>query len=253
MPESCLFCDNNSGSREHLWPAWIHRSHDFGPLRMQLGAGPVEIAPDPEQTVNTVRSTCNNGWMSRLEEKNIPAIGAMFESTPAAIDAGRQKLLWAWAVMKTMVNDSEREEGPRFHTRNECLNMRISRQIPARTRVWIFALTEKHIGAFGTDFVMMDGYGKTRVDMGSVATIVAGHFGVQVVTTHVKAEFATSGVPEDPPIPVDFLEMLLSMRLGARKAVDWPPKIAFTNGGPLGIAYMMERWRRRQGCQGDKR
>jgi hypothetical protein len=210
---------------------------------MQRGTGPVEITPDPEHTVSTVCSTCNNGWMSRLEEKNIPAIGAMFENTPTAIDAGRQKLLWAWAVMKTMINDSDREEGPRFYTRNECINMRLSRQIPARTRMWILALTEKHIGAFGTDFVMLDGYGKTRVGMGSVATIVAGHFGVQVVIAHVNDEYAASGIPEDQPIPVVWPEMLIAMKLNARKAVSWPPKIPFTNGGPLGIGYMMERWR----------
>jgi len=28
-----------------------------------------------------------------------------------------------------------------------------------------------------------------------------------------------------------------------KKKIDWPPKISFTNGGPRGIAYLMNRWR----------
>jgi hypothetical protein len=27
-----------------------------------------------------------------------------------------------------------------------------------------------------------------------------------------------------------------------RQSVEWPPKVSFTNGGRLGIGYLMDRW-----------
>ena len=242
MPESCLFCDNHAGSREHFWPAWIHRRHDFGPLRVQKGTGPEVADPSPERTVNTVCRECNNGWMSKLEEKNVPALGEMLDNEPFLIDAGRQRLLCEWAVMKTMLNDSDRDGNPRFYTREECANMRLCHQIPPRTRLWICALNELHIGAFGTDFVVLDGYGKIRLGMGSVTTIVVGHFGIQVVTIHINDEYEAK-VPADQPTPEDWPEMLIPMKLGNNRNVSWPPQVPFTNGGPLGIGYLMQRWR----------
>lgn len=51
MPELCLFCDNDSGSREHLWPKWIHERKDIGPLRLQVGNSAEKVVPNPEQKV----------------------------------------------------------------------------------------------------------------------------------------------------------------------------------------------------------
>jgi len=33
----CIFCNNESGSEEHLWAAWMHRLLKFGPIRVQEG------------------------------------------------------------------------------------------------------------------------------------------------------------------------------------------------------------------------
>src|ERR1700756_463352 len=48
MPTQCLFCDNQSGSKEHLWPKWIHERKHFGPLRIQRGSSEKRIIPHPE-------------------------------------------------------------------------------------------------------------------------------------------------------------------------------------------------------------
>jgi hypothetical protein len=77
MPELCLFCDSSSGSREHLWPKWIHERVDFGPLKMDRYKSAQIIIPDPQITVKTVCEKCNNGWMSDLETKSIPLVGGM--------------------------------------------------------------------------------------------------------------------------------------------------------------------------------
>ncbi len=92
----CIFCNNESGSEEHLWAAWMHRLLKFGPIRVQEGTGPETIDPDPEKTINTVCHTCNNTWMSQLEEKNIPSLRPMLQNQPTMIDPGRQRLLTEW-------------------------------------------------------------------------------------------------------------------------------------------------------------
>src|SRR5260370_3155867 len=172
MHPLCIFCDNESGSEEHLWGAWIHRRVKFGPIRMQEGTGPELIDDDPERTINTVCHTCNNTWMSRLEEKNIPAVGDMLENKPTVIDAGRQRLLMEWAVKTAIVMDSikDRHGDEKFYTRDECVAMRLSQEIPKGSRMWIGALTESHLGAFGTDFTIL-GTDRTRIGTGIANTI----------------------------------------------------------------------------------
>src|ERR1700760_3496429 len=58
----CIFCNNESGSEEHLWPDWVHRfikanNTQLGGLRVQEGTGPETIQDDLEITINTVCHT----------------------------------------------------------------------------------------------------------------------------------------------------------------------------------------------------
>ena len=64
MLESCLFCDNASGSREHLFPKWVLERLGIQQVRMQRGQGRTKII-NPELKAKTVCGTCNNGSMSR--------------------------------------------------------------------------------------------------------------------------------------------------------------------------------------------
>jgi len=241
----CIFCNNESGSEEHIWPAWIHRHRNFGPLKMQEGSGPQIIADDPEQTVNTVCRNCNNTWMSELEQKNVPSLRPMVDGKPIEIDPGRQRLLREWAVKTAMINDSTklRNGNPQFYTRQERTAMRESRAIPPLTRIWLGQIDENwHIGIHGTDFTLVDG-NKLRLGEGSVTTIYMGCFVVQVVTEHLKPEYADPGFKGVNPKPRDWDQKLLEIWPTTAKKVPWPPQSAFTNGGPQGIAYLMDRWR----------
>jgi hypothetical protein len=245
LPTPCIFCDNNSGSEEHLWAAWIHRRKPMGKLRVQIGNDQEYIDDNAEQTINTVCHPCNNGWMSRLEEKNIPALGDMLENRPTSIDAGRQRLLAEWAVKTAMVMDSmkDRRGDAKFYTREECLAMRLTRAIPEGTRIWIGALNEWHIGAFNTDFALFAGIGGPRIGTGIASTIVVGHFVVQVVTIHVFSHVNAPGIHDVPPKPGGWDNLLIQLLPKIYKNITWPPKVIFTNGGPLSTAYLMDRWR----------
>ncbi len=245
MNPACIFCDNESGSEEHLWPAWMHRLVKFGPIRVQEGSRPEVIEDDPEKKINTVCRKCNNTWMSQLEGKNIPSLKPMLQNIPITIDPGRQRLLTEWAVKTAMVQDSikPRIDNENFYTRAERAATRLNHQIPDRTRIWIGALTEVHLGAFGTDFTIVGGDGKTRVGTGIVNTIVAGHFVVQVITERIVPEYAHLDIPAIQPRPGNWDDKLIEIYPKTQKKVEWPPKKPFTNGGSDGIAYLTYRWK----------
>lgn len=241
----CIFCNNESGSEEHIWPAWVHRYKKFGPLKMQEGTGPQVIADDPEQTVDTVCHTCNNTWMSQLEEKNIPSLKSMVDGKPIEIDPGRQRLLREWAVKTAIINDSTKVRNgiSMFYTQAERTAMRERRVIPSQTRIWLGRIDEDwHIGIHSTDFTITNGAG-LRLGEGTVSTIYMSCFLVQVVTEHIKPEYAHPEFPGVYPKSRNWDQKLIQTWPTVSKKVFWPPSIPFTNGGPEGIAYLMDRWR----------
>jgi hypothetical protein len=242
MPTLCLFCDSNSGSREHLWPKWIHERKDFGPLRIQLGNSEQKIIPNPEIKVKTVCGICNNGWMSNLESENIPIIGSMMQDNAIPLDGAQQALVAAWSVKTAMVSDSMkgRSAPNQFYNRHECANMRVSRAIPPQTLIWIGRIDGMHLANFGTDFALFDPQ-KKRIGMGSVSTSVAGHFVTQVVTVHTEKE--NIEISSLPCKMGNWNDSLLQIWPVQKSNVQWPPKASFTNGGAHGIAYLMDRWK----------
>lgn len=237
----CTFCGSSSGSREHLWPKWIHERKDFGALRFKLGAS-TKILPNPKLVVKTVCGICNNGWMSDLEAENIPIIGSMLQDIAVTLDEGQQNSVAVWSVKTAMMSDSMkgRSAPNRFYHREECQNLRLVREIPNRTRIWIGRFEGKHLGNFGTDFTIVS-QETTRIGTGSAVTIVAGHFITQVVTLHIAPECKAN--VEVPAKPGNWDNMLVSIWPIDRKTAKWPPAVSFTNGGPNGIGCLMDRWR----------
>jgi hypothetical protein len=103
----CLFCGNKAGSREHLWPAWIHKRLQItAPIRIAIGKKPVQISGNPEIKVKTACGTCNNGWMSTLEGQCVPLIGSLMQDISTPLGDSQQSLLTAWALKTAMVTDS---------------------------------------------------------------------------------------------------------------------------------------------------
>ncbi len=202
MPKVCLFCNNKSGNREHLWANWIHERRDFGPLKMDRYGSQQVIIPNPEITVKSVCGTCNNGWMSDLEAANIPIIGGMLNDLSITLDREQQEKVAAWAVKTAMVLDSTRPKGAgdRFYLKDDCVRMRQSLTIPAKTRVWIGRIESKHLLALGTDTrYARDGQGPHTLS--SVATIVVGHFVTQVTTERRLPKFVNVEIPENEITP----------------------------------------------------
>lgn len=225
----------------------MHRLIKFGPIHVQEGTLPELIEDDPEKKINTVCHTCNNGWMSQLEQKNVLRLKPMLLNTPITLDPGGLKLLTEWAVKTTMVSDSvkARNNNENFYTREERIAMRGSRTIPARTRVWIGALGGSHLGCHGTDvaiFGLTANGERIRIGLGSASTIYTGHFVVQVFTEHHRPQYASSTISPAWPKPSISDSKLIEIYPNRPKSVDWPPS-PFTSSGPESVAYLMDRWR----------
>jgi hypothetical protein len=222
----------------------MHRLITFAPINRQEGSGPVLVGQDPEVTINTVCNTCNNGWMSQLEQKNVTRLKAMLLNMPITLDPGGIKLLTEWAVKTAMVSDSikPRNDNENFFTRDERIAMRQSRTIPERTRVWIGSLTDSHLGCHGTDFTIVANGGKTRLGTGSVNTIYAGHFVVQTVTEHLHSPYVSNQASFITPPATICDERLTEIYPNAPKKVEWP-RTSFTDDSETGIGVLMDRWR----------
>ena len=241
MP-TCIFCDNNSGSREHFWPKWIHERYAFGPIKMEAKGKEVIVIPNPELKVKTVCRTCNNGWMSDLEAESIPVIGEMVDGKPIDLSEEQQKLVATWSMKTAMMSDSMkgRNVPNTFFTKDEGRELRVERTIPPLTLVWLGSVDDMHLLSMGTDFTLNDAEGK-RLATVIAATIVAGRFVTQIVRVHMNQK---NKVLADLPCKFgDWNEKLIQIWPIKQPTLHWPPPKAFTNGGPDGIAYLADRWR----------
>jgi hypothetical protein len=242
MPTPCIFCDNNSGSREHFWPKWIHERYAFGPIKMERKGKAVVVIPNPELKVKTVCGICNNGWMSDLEAENIPIIGEMVDGKSIEMNEEQQKLVAAWSMKTAMMSDSMkgRNAPNRFYTRDECRDMRVSRTIQRLTLMWIGRTDGMHLWNMGTDFTINDDEGK-RLATVIASTIVAGYFVIQIVAVHMNQEDKVLAA-----VPCKFggwADKLVQIWPPQQSIIHWPPPKTFTNGGTDGIAYLADRWR----------
>ncbi len=180
--------------------------------------------------------------MSRLEAENIPTIGSMLQDIAIPLDEARQKSVAAWAVKTAMVGDSMKGRAApnQFYSRDERVKMRISHEIPPRTLIWIARMDGMHLGDFGTDFALFSPQ-KERLGMGSVTTIMAGHFVTQAVSVHVEKE--NTEISELGCKMGNWNASLVQIWPIQQPTVQWPPKVSFRNGGLRGLAYLTDRWR----------
>jgi len=241
---TCIFCDNPAGNREHLWAKWIHQRHDFGPLKMDRYDQEQVIIPDPEFKVKSVCHSCNNGWMSDLENISIPIIGSMFNDLSITLDGDMQRKVAEWTIKTAMVLDSTRPRaaGARFYPKPDCVAIKERLILPEHTRVWIGRSDEKHILAQGTDYQYLDADTQAVKGKSTITTIVTGHFVAQSITQRKMPRFADLEMPVLQPKEAEWNDFLLPI-WPSERIVIWPPKRTFTNGGSNGIGYLMDRWR----------
>ncbi len=125
--KACIFCGDEAGklTNEHVWPQWLRKYPAYEDVRRQQGPRPAwddfEIITDeegrfvnvskprpghvpilPEVKVKVVCATCNNGWMSRLENDAQSLLQRLMADERFDLSEPEQELLALWTT-KTML------------------------------------------------------------------------------------------------------------------------------------------------------
>jgi len=115
----CIFCEaNNANSREHFYSEWMHDLLPLGPQgsytgeiidehpkTRQVSRHEKRIKPGELYTkkMKVVCGTCNNEWMSGVEEAVKPLLVPIIMGEAITLNAGQLKLVAQWASLKTIV------------------------------------------------------------------------------------------------------------------------------------------------------
>jgi len=113
--KTCVFCGGFNLSKEHVWPDWASKvltdnpspaHHEWHNTYSDKGTVVKESGMRPRQgstftkKIRVVCKTCNNGWMSRLENATKPILLPLIQGEPALLDREQQTLLAQWIASK---------------------------------------------------------------------------------------------------------------------------------------------------------
>lgn len=152
--KNCLFCEtSNNMSREHLWSDWIKsllpedaKYHEF---RATYSGSEPKIIRESSRTrggttgskkIKAVCTTCNTGWMSRIETEVKPILSALISGKPLLLTEEYQLILATWISLKLLIAEHNIFDGhpsdPIFsqEVRNEFIT---TKKTPYGFRIWI--------------------------------------------------------------------------------------------------------------------
>ena len=149
----CLFCSREANSREHFYPEWAkalltelypYRSHsldDFvvGGTEVQKVTSTKTRTGDARSSpIKVVCSTCNERWMSKLQDQNKEIIIAIGKRQKVGLSDEEQLSLSKWAIMTSMVIEYF-HPNLAFSTFEEREGFAKTGDIPANWIVWLAA------------------------------------------------------------------------------------------------------------------
>jgi hypothetical protein len=159
-PRRCIFCDGTGMSKEHIWSNWmkdlIPQNDEHGEYwgRLQRRRGSEAEWTEPPQSgarqgcvmqrkiKNVCKTTCNNGWMSRVVERAKPHAERLIRGESFKMDRQAQTDLAAWLSITTIMQEFATPRGstnerrqliPAEHRRDLMAN----EAPPASWSIWI--------------------------------------------------------------------------------------------------------------------
>ena len=210
-------------------------------MRHQIGNAAEKIIENHEMKVKCVCSSCNSGWMSNLEGKVKATVGCMVQDVSLTLDIEQQHAIAAWAVKIAMVIDSTVASiRGLYYSREDRHRLRSSSTVPPRTTILLGRFCRSSLLATGTT-LRGDVNAEKGVTTNCVSTILVGHLAVQVFTIYPVPKYRDRPLGFTPkPGPWN---SLLTQVWPTTSSKNWPPPLTFTNGGPLSIARLQDRWR----------
>jgi hypothetical protein len=100
---------------------------------------------EPELKLKRLCAGCNNGWMSRLEERTKPILVRLLENEPVLLDLDAQAEVARWAIKTAMVVEGVENIEHHLYSTSDRVAMRERQEIPTRTMVWLATLSERDV------------------------------------------------------------------------------------------------------------
>jgi hypothetical protein len=237
---TCIFCGlRRTASEEDVISKWIRRT--LSPAtEVILRAEPTgAVSRLQHLTVtlqNMVCQTCNNTWMSRLENRGVkPFLEPMLTNEHAVtLDETQQRDLARWAIIKVLLMEHAMRQR-RAHLRSivgyapsdpELAWLYGNDDPPPRSRVWLGAFDPQGRVLVSTQSRLLTSApssGEAAAVPAHMTTLTIGHVLLQVFSTNfVLAD--TQSIPAydaDPPQP--YAQALSRIWPIRRSALRWPP------------------------------
>lgn len=242
---SCIFCDDAASTKEDAWPLWLMRLlGETPPGRMDAERGRDEKWSWPlaksALKVKFVCARCNNGWMSRLENRVKPIICALLSEDTITLDSGDQTTLAVWSLKNAMVLETLRPSRPWFYTKADRRELMDTLEPIQRTSIWItkcFGHLRTYCAA--SDLKGVAGQSGDQVEA-YVTTMCFGPLAIQVLSTKLPNSIlvGTTITADVRPGPWD--SVTLQIWPPRQERVGWPPSVALS--GEVGLLTFGERW-----------
>src|SRR5579863_3278397 len=149
-PGRCIFCGGFGLTKEHLFADWLR---DYIPREMRSHVSRVALIDPPSKRqvaeqrhngdfhsrrIRCVCGTCNNGWMSRLQNSAKPLLAPFLLGDPTTLHKRAQRVVATWTAMTVMVGEYASRECIAIPQTDRDFLMG-ERQPPPHWRIWIGA------------------------------------------------------------------------------------------------------------------
>ncbi|MCX6543880.1 MAG: hypothetical protein NTV05_05645 [Acidobacteria bacterium] len=227
----CMFCDRPASSKEDAWPLWL--------VRMFPASAGVMVESHRKETGHAewrqyghfakarfACESCNNGWMSNLENQAKPIIQALLSDTPVTFSGNQREIAARWTLKTAMVFEAVGGRGW-FYTREERAVVR-SGHIPAGYTAFWASRCMNLPGAYSAANNMFESADLSRSGVhGHVTTLAIGTLALQVITVRPSV-----AVPLNAVITIDGG----NLEPWPRTALQlWPPTIEFEWPPAMGL------------------
>jgi hypothetical protein len=241
----CIFCGKPADDKEHVWPDWALQrlKGKRQPMKGFIGKRKIEFGgSNPHLRIRCVCGECNHGWMSQLENINIPVIGSLMQDISFSLDRQQQWYVAAWAIKTSMVMQAStaRSDAP-FYNRAEHEQLRLSLAIPALTQAWLGRYSgENRLGIYGTYFWEGGRPNEPGTIHGCANTIFVGCLAIQVLTLRSPRDNSNRPITVEPSTGP--WETLLASIWPPSGSVTWPPRRSFRDKNPFPWPALVKRW-----------
>lgn len=216
--ERCPFCDNNDPTDEHVFPQWL--SKELTAIAGLVRPGEKGARPLRKLDITApICSTCNNRWLSVLENDVKPLLSHMLRGEEQRLFHNEQKLLATWALKTAMMLDlsSGRPIIPTgfFHS------LRQRREPFQSSFVWIAGYSGSQWATWASHAPLQLGSSEGEPPNGFVSTFTTFRVVFQVVGyfTNGGASFDDNRIYREALAQISPLRCL---------PVEWPPnRLAF--------------------------